>query len=77
MPIYEYVCADCGKEFEELVFGREAVRCPHCQSSNNDKLMSRCRHKSGGTADSLGAASSPGSGSSCSGCTASSCASCH
>lgn len=77
MPIYEYLCDECGKEFEELVFGEQKVRCPHCRSENTDKLMSRCRHKSGGAPDSLGMASNPSSGSSCSGCTASSCAGCH
>jgi len=77
MPIYEYVCEDCGKEFEELVFGERKVSCPHCRSHKTGKLMSYCRHKSGKAYDPVGAASSPGSGSSCSGCSASSCASCH
>ncbi len=77
MPIYEYVCEDCGKEFEELVFGEQKVRCPQCRSEKTGKVLSRCRHKSGGAPDALGTASSAGSGSSCSGCTASSCAGCH
>lgn len=77
MPIYEYHCVDCGKEFEELVFGEEAVRCPHCRSEKTDKLMSRCRHKSGGGSDPVGLGASPSSGSSCSGCTATSCSTCH
>lgn len=77
MPIYEYLCEDCGKEFEELVFGDQKVRCPHCRSKKTGKLMSCCWHKSGGSSDALGAAGSPGSGSSCSGCTASSCSTCH
>ena len=79
MPIYEYLCDDCEKEFEELVFGDPKVICPHCGSARTGKLMSRCRHKSGGGGDSIGsaAAASSGSGSSCSGCSASSCAGCH
>jgi len=77
MPIYEYVCADCCKEFEELVFGERKVFCPHCRSYKTVKLMSCCRHKSGGASDPVGAASSLGSDSSCSSCSASSCASCH
>lgn len=34
MPIYEYVCGDCGHPFEELVRrGHEdEVRCPACES---------------------------------------------
>lgn len=31
MPIYEYVCEDCGTEFEKLVRrGAEGVACPKC-----------------------------------------------
>jgi putative FmdB family regulatory protein len=77
MPIYEYLCKDCDQEFEELVFGEQKVSCPYCRSQKTNKLMSRCRHKSGGTSEPLGAASYPGSGSSCSGCSTSSCTSCH
>lgn len=77
MPIYEYLCKDCDKEFEELVFGEQKVSCPHCRSQKTNKLMSRCRHKSSGASDPVGGASYPSAGSSCSGCSASSCASCH
>ncbi|HDQ41463.1 MAG TPA: zinc ribbon domain-containing protein [Desulfonatronum sp.] len=77
MPIFEYHCTECGKDFEELVFGGNKARCPHCRSEKTEKLISRCRHKSGGASDPLGTAASAGSGSSCSGCTASSCAGCH
>ncbi len=32
MPILQYRCAQCGKEFEELVrrYDEEEVRCPAC-----------------------------------------------
>ncbi|MGI6173054.1 MAG: FmdB family zinc ribbon protein [Christensenellales bacterium] len=32
MPMYEFKCRNCGKNFEELVSvsGRDAVRCPDC-----------------------------------------------
>ena len=30
MPIYEYTCTKCGKDFEELVFGDALPACPHC-----------------------------------------------
>ena len=31
MPIYEYVCKKCGKEFEVLVFNKdEKPECPAC-----------------------------------------------
>jgi len=34
MPIFEYLCADCGKRFEKLVLKRvtDAVDCPSCGS---------------------------------------------
>jgi putative FmdB family regulatory protein len=42
MPIYEYMCLECGKLAE--VFLRttddEDVRCPSCGSSKLDKLVS-------------------------------------
>jgi len=40
MPIYEYVCADCAREFEELVRGDEAVVCPLCGSARAAKKLS-------------------------------------
>ncbi|AMK10640.1 FmdB family zinc ribbon protein [Pseudodesulfovibrio indicus] len=43
MPIYEFGCKDCGNEFEELVFSRDAVPpCPRCGSMQTEKLMSAC-----------------------------------
>lgn len=40
MPIHEYVCEDCAKEFEELVYGHEAVRCPRCDGARASKKLS-------------------------------------
>jgi len=41
MPIYEYDCADCGKDFEDLVMGsRDAVACPKCGSGDVAKRFS-------------------------------------
>ncbi|TAL22310.1 MAG: zinc ribbon domain-containing protein [Nitrospirae bacterium] len=40
MPIYEYKCNKCGEDFEKLVFGSQAVRCPKCSSSEIKKKMS-------------------------------------
>jgi len=75
MPIYEYTCAGCGREFEELVLASdEKVKCPECGSDKTRKLISRCRFKSGGAADSFSGSS--GGGSSCSGCSGGDCSSC-
>jgi putative FmdB family regulatory protein len=40
MPLFEYICRDCGKRFEALVFGRAQARCPLCQSENLDQQIS-------------------------------------
>lgn len=80
MPIFEYRCADCGREFEEIVIGDpDTVTCPQCGSAKTGKLMSCCRFKSaggggGGEADSASASSSS---SSCAGCSGGNCATCH
>lgn len=79
MPIYEYTCNECGKEFEELVFDDETPPCPSCASTNTVKLMSSCCHKSGGATapgQDAPAPSFSGSGGGCSGCSGGSCATC-
>jgi putative FmdB family regulatory protein len=30
MPIFEYLCEDCGNKFEKLVRGSDGVHCPSC-----------------------------------------------
>lgn len=40
MPIFEYKCRKCGHKFEKLVFGKEEIKCPKCQSTFLDKLFS-------------------------------------
>jgi putative FmdB family regulatory protein len=41
MPIHEFACKKCKKEFEELVLSsRETIHCPKCKSSQVKKLMS-------------------------------------
>lgn len=47
MPIYEYRCESCRKRlslFQSYAdYGRAAVQCPHCGSSNLRRLISRVR----------------------------------
>ena len=42
MPIYEFQCSRCGKEFEKLVFAseNETPECPDCKSKDTKKLVS-------------------------------------
>jgi len=72
MPIYEYKCMKCKKEFEVLVFGREdRVACPDCQGENVERLMSACGFKNSGQF------SPPAGSSGCGSCSSTNCSSCH
>jgi len=75
MPIYEYHCKACGRNFEHLVLGgSEPSNCPHCNDAQVCRLMSACGFVSKGSGGET--VSQSASSSSCTGCTASSCASC-
>ncbi len=63
MPIYEYKCNKCKKEFEKLVFAGDDtdISCPECKSREVVKKMSAASFMGG---SSLGkcAAGAPGAG---------------
>jgi putative FmdB family regulatory protein len=40
MPIYEYVCAKCGHEFETLVRSGSTPDCPTCHATELEKKLS-------------------------------------
>lgn len=42
MPIFEFVCTECDRPFEDLIFGSntEGVICPACGSEQVKKKMS-------------------------------------
>ena len=43
MPIFEFVCEECGKEFERICFISECdenVSCPACDSKRTKKSFS-------------------------------------
>lgn len=43
MPLYEYVCEKCDKQFEKLVSISNAAKpqtCPNCGSDETKKMMS-------------------------------------
>lgn len=73
MPIFEFRCQACGAEFEKLVFGNDEVECPDCHQKQVEKLMSACSAKVGYK---FTATSNP-KGGSCTGCSATSCSTCH
>lgn len=72
MPIYEFVCGKCGREFETLVRlgGEKGVCCPECGSADVQKLISA--FGIGGGSSRLKTASS-----SCTTCSSKSCSTCH
>ncbi|MFH1155081.1 MAG: zinc ribbon domain-containing protein [Pseudomonadota bacterium] len=70
MPIFDYLCLDCGKTSEILVAGSQVdVRCSSCGSANLKKLLSAHSSLSGsqghaipGPGDTACCGSSPGHG---------------
>jgi len=63
MPIYEYKCNKCKKEFEKLVFAGDDtdISCPECQSHKVTKKMSAASFMANSSIGSC-ATGSPGSG---------------
>lgn len=42
MPLYDFHCNFCNKDFESLMKPHDPVVCPHCQTVGQaDKLVSR------------------------------------
>lgn len=68
MPIYEYACGDCGREFETLVRTGVTPECPACHSHALEKKLSAtaatglaAAHRHAGPCGSCGHPSGPGS----------------
>ncbi len=40
MPIFDFTCTDCQKDFEEIAMQGEIPACPTCQGSNVQKKVS-------------------------------------
>ena len=59
MPIFEFVCQDCGTPFEELVRSAQVVDqviCPSCESSQVTKQISTFASKVNRTGSSFASA---------------------
>ncbi len=66
MPIYEYSCSRCGREFERYVSAAgTAVACPHCGNAKVMRRLSVVSVKTGGSVTS--SAGSMGGGGCCGG----------
>lgn len=77
MPLYEYMCDDCGCKFELLRrFSQsdDPALCPHCERNHGRRLISTFAALSKG---SDGVTSSVSGSSSCGSCAATSCAGCR
>lgn len=61
MPIYEYVCEDCGEKFEKFVrssLAKIELECPKCGSNQAKKAFSLFGTAGSGSQSLQGAASS-------------------
>jgi len=79
MPIYEYVCLDCKKEYEILRSFSEAdipVACNECGGENVKRKLSLFYTQSGGHNVSARPGSVGGAGGGCSSCAGGNCSSC-
>jgi len=64
MPIYEYHCCSCGKDFETFVWSsrdEEKVTCPACGKDDVKRLLSSFSCQ-GSLANAAGAGSASGCG---------------
>ena len=72
MPIYEYVCLDCGERFEQVRLMKEAddpIACLKCDSQHTSRMLSLFFASSGGKVVA-------GRNSGCGSCAGGSCATC-
>jgi len=63
MPIYEYVCDDCGERYERIVMnGKTKITCPKCSSAKNTIQLSVFAAPANGSKSSGGFSESSGRG---------------
>jgi len=74
MPIYEYLCDDCGEHYECIVLSKStAIECPRCASAKHTMQISVFAAHGNGAKSSGGSSSSSGSSSSGGGCCGGAC----
>jgi putative FmdB family regulatory protein len=66
MPLFEFTCSKCGKNFEELLaladLESAGVACPHCASTEVVRALSSFATGGGGTTGGGGCGSGCGGG---------------
>jgi len=68
MPIYEYVCEECGERYERIVMSREQlITCPNCASAKNTLQLSVFAARSIGKSSAGSSSSGPSGGGCCGG----------
>lgn len=68
MPIYEYVCDDCGERYERIVMSRtQPIACPKCASAKHTLQLSVFAAPSNGSKSAASSSSAPNSGGPCCG----------
>jgi putative FmdB family regulatory protein len=65
MPLYEYACKSCAREFETLVRGSETPECPSCHGKDLQRRLSVFAAHTGGTGPSKADAFASGACGSC------------
>ena len=73
MPLYEYICQECGTHFDALRQIKEAdqaIACKHCQSPKTIRKLSVFFAQSGGKVIA-------GAGENCGSCAGGNCAHCN
>ena len=61
MPIYEYVCDECGEHYERLVMnGNTSISCPKCSSGKHTLQLLVFAAHGNGSKSSAGPSSSGG-----------------
>ena len=68
MPIYEYICDDCGKRYEQIVLSQsQDVACPSCSSRRHTLQLSvfSAHGSSSGNGASLNGRATPGGSCAC------------
>jgi putative FmdB family regulatory protein len=68
MPIYEYVCDDCGERYERVVMSKkQAITCPKCSSAKKTVQLSVFAAPANESKSFSGASSASSSGGGCCG----------